>query len=167
MAPNEMVLVDVGPASQSSQDAEGAEFLAPQQVPGQEELEMRDEKLFHSPYGSKDPYQFYRVLKVRIKATLPQIEVAYRKISILYHPDRHATDKDVWTAQFQILTTIKSTLTNTEERQKKYNCQSRKAAQNAERERGHAEPPPNGERGHAWELDAVPPPPAEICNERG
>jgi hypothetical protein len=83
---NEMVLVDVGPASQSSQEAEGAEFLSPQQVPEPEKLEMLDETLLHS-----------------------------RKISMLYHPDRHATDKDVWTAQFQILSTIKSTLTYTEE----------------------------------------------------
>jgi hypothetical protein len=30
---NEMVLVNTGPASQSSQEAEGAEFLTPQQVP--------------------------------------------------------------------------------------------------------------------------------------
>jgi hypothetical protein len=95
---NEMVLVDAGPASQSSQEAEGAEFLTPQQVPEPEKLEILDETLLHSPYGSKDPYQFYHVLKVEIKATLPQIEVTYRKISMLYHPDRHATDKDVWTA---------------------------------------------------------------------
>jgi hypothetical protein len=93
-----MVLVDAGPASQSSQEAEGAEFLTPQQVPEPEKLEILDETLLHSPYGSKDPYQFYHVLKVEIKATLPQIEVTYRKISMLYHPDRHATDKDVWTA---------------------------------------------------------------------
>jgi hypothetical protein len=73
---------------------------------------------FHGDHTTKDPYHFYRVLKVGIKATLPQIEVAYRKIS-MYHPDRHATDKTVWTAQFQIPTTIKSTLTNTEKRQKK------------------------------------------------
>jgi hypothetical protein len=82
-----MVLVDVDPASQSRQDADGAEFQAPQQVHEQEKLEMLDETLLHSPYGSKDPYQFCRVLKVGIKATLPQIEVACRKISILYHPD--------------------------------------------------------------------------------
>jgi hypothetical protein len=125
-----MVLVDVDPASQSRQDADGAEFQAPQQVHEQEKLEMLDETLLHSPYGSKDPYQFYHVLKVEITATLPQIEVAYSKISMLYHPDSHAKDKDVWTGQFQILSTIKSTLTNTEERQK-YNRQSRKSAQNA------------------------------------
>jgi hypothetical protein len=88
---NEMVPVDVGPASQSSQETEGAEFLSPQQVPEPENLEMLEETLLHSPYGSKDPYQFYHVLKVAIKTTLPQIEVPYRKISMLYHPDRHAT----------------------------------------------------------------------------
>jgi hypothetical protein len=119
---NEMVLVDVGLVSQSSQEAEGADFLSPQQVPEPEKLEMLDETLLHPPYGSKDPYQFYHVLKVDIKATFPQIEVTYRKISMLYHPDRHVNDKDAWTAQFQILSTIKSTLTNTEERQK-YNSQ--------------------------------------------
>jgi hypothetical protein len=163
---NEMVPVDVGPASQSSQEAEDAEFLSPQQVPEPEKLEMLDETLLHSPYGSKDPYQFYHVLKVEIKATLPQIEVAYRKISMLYHPDRHATNKDVWTAQFQILSTIKCTLTNTEERQK-YNRQSRKAAQNAEREgRRAAEAPPNGEREHVREREAAPPPPPARTSRR-
>jgi len=59
---NEIVLVDVGPASQSSQEAEGAEFLSPQQVPEPEKLEIL-ETLLHSPYGSKDPYQFYHVLR--------------------------------------------------------------------------------------------------------
>jgi curved DNA-binding protein CbpA len=42
------------------------------------------------------------VLNVENKATLPKIEAAYRNISIFYHPDKHATDKDAWTAQFQI-----------------------------------------------------------------
>jgi hypothetical protein len=62
--------------------------------------------------------KFYRLLNVEINASLPQIEAAYKKLSLLYHPDRHDNDKDAWTAQFQILSTIKSTLTNTEERQK-------------------------------------------------
>ena len=163
---NEMVLVDVGPASQSSQEAEGAEFLSPQQAPEPEKLEILDETLLHSPYGSKDPYQFYHVLKVEITATLPQIEVAYKKISTLYHPDSHTTDKDVWTGQFQILSTIKSTLTNTEERQK-YNRQSRKSAQNAESERGRvAEDASNGEREHVREREAAPPTPPARTRRR-
>jgi curved DNA-binding protein CbpA len=108
----------------------------------EEELEMLDEKILHSPSG--------------------WMEVAYRKILMLYHPDGHATDKDVWTAQFQILTTIKSTVTNTEERQKN-NSQSRKAAQNSERDRGRAaEAPPNGEQGHVREREAAPPPPPRM-----
>ena len=162
---NEIVLVDVGPASQSSQEAEGAEFLSPQQVPEPERLEIL-ETLLHSPYGSKDPYQFYHVLKVEITATLPQIEVAYSKISMSYHPDSHAKDKDVWTVQFQILSTIKSTLTTTEERQK-YKRQSRKSAQNDERARGRAaEAPPNGEWEHVREREAAPPPPPARTSRR-
>jgi DnaJ-class molecular chaperone len=48
------------------------------------------------------------LLNVEINASLPQIEPAYKnqKLSLLYHPDRHDTDKDAWTAQFQILSTI-------------------------------------------------------------
>jgi curved DNA-binding protein CbpA len=95
-----------------------------------EELVILDENLLHSPFGSTHPYQFYRLLSVEIDASLPQIEAAYKKLSLLYHPDSHDTDKDAWTAQFQILSTIKSTLTNIEERQK-YNRQSRRAAQSA------------------------------------
>jgi curved DNA-binding protein CbpA len=95
---------------------------------------------------------------VEINASLPQIEAAYKKLSLLYHPDRYETDKDTWIAQFQILSTIKSTLTNTEERQK-YNRQSRRAAQNAERERRRAaEAPLNEERDHVREREAAPPP---------
>jgi hypothetical protein len=77
-----------------------------------EELVILDENLLHSPFGSTDPYQFYRLLNVEMNASLPPIEAAYKKLSLLYHPDRHDTDKDAWTAQFQILSTIKSTLTN-------------------------------------------------------
>ena len=77
-----------------------------------EELVILDENLLHSPFGSTDPYQFYRLLNVEINASLPQIEDVYKKFSLLNHPDRHDTDKDDWTAQFQILSTIKSTLTN-------------------------------------------------------
>ncbi len=106
-----------------------------------EELVILDENLLHSPFGSTDSYKFCRLLNVEINASLPQIEAAYKKLSLLYHPDRHDTDKDAWTAQFQIFSTIKrvakSTLTNTEERQK-YNRQSRRASQNAERERRRA-----------------------------
>ena len=124
-----------------------------------EELVILDENLLHSPFGSTDSYKFCRLLNVEINASLPQIEAAYKNLSLLYHPDRHDTDKDAWTAQFQILSTIKSTLTNTEERQK-YNRQSRRAAQNAERERRRAaEAPPNGERDHVREREAAPPPP--------
>jgi len=119
-----------------------------------EELVILDENLLHSPFGSTDPYKFCRLLNVEINASLPQIEAAYKKLSLLYHPDRHDTDKDAWKAQFQILSTIKSTLTNIEERQK-YNRQSRRAAQNAERERRRAaEAPPNlhlRQRGRAAE----------------
>ncbi len=118
-----------------------------------------DQNLLLSPFGSTNPYQFYHVLNVEINASIPQIETEYKKLSLLYHPDRHDTDKDAWTVQFQILSTIKSTLTNIEERQK-YNCQSRRAVQNAEREcRSAAEAPPNGERDHAQEREAAPPPP--------
>ena len=131
-----------------------------------EELVILDEILLHSPFGSTDPYKFYRLLNVEINASLPQIEAAYKKLSLLYHPDRHDTDKDAWTAQFQILSTIKSTLTNIEERQK-YNRQSRRAAQNAERERRRAaEAPPNGERDHVQEREAAPPPPPARTRRR-
>jgi curved DNA-binding protein CbpA len=84
------------------------------------------------------------VPNVENKATLHQIEAAYRKMLILYHPDRRATDEDAWTAQFQILVTIKGTLSNTEERQK-YDRQSRIGTRNVEREswtRRRASPPP-------------------------
>jgi curved DNA-binding protein CbpA len=131
-----------------------------------EELVILDENLLHSPFGSTDPYKFYRLLNVEINASLLQIEAAYKKLSLLYHPHRHDTDKDAWTAQFQILSTIKSTLTNTEERQK-YNRQSRRAAQNAERERRRAaEAPPNGEREHVQEREAAPPPPPARTRRR-
>jgi len=125
----EILLMDEGPASQLSQDGEGIKLHQQvqqqnhQQVQQQhpmrsEELVILDENLLHSPFGSTDPYQFYRLLNVEINDSLPQIEAAYKKLSLLYHPDRHDTDKDACTAQFQILSTIKSTLTNTEERQK-------------------------------------------------
>ena len=125
----EILLRHDGPASKLSQDDEVIELHQQvqqqnhQQVQHQhtmrsEELVILDENLLHSPFGSTDPYQFYRLLNVEINASLPQIEAAYKKLSLLYHPDRHDTDKDACTAQFQILSTIKSTLTNTEERQK-------------------------------------------------
>jgi hypothetical protein len=64
----------------------------------------------------------------------------------------------MWTTQFQILTTIHSTLTNKEERTK-CNRQCRTAKRNLERDRGRAaEPPANGAR--ARESEAVPPPTA-------
>jgi hypothetical protein len=97
----------------------------------------------HLPYGSTDPYQFYRVLNVEIEANLTQIEASYKKLSIVYHPDKHYTDNDAWTAQFQILGTIKMTLSNKGERQK-YDRQSRRPNLDVERERGRAaEPPPS------------------------
>jgi hypothetical protein len=102
---------------------------------------------------------------MEINDPLPQIEASYKKLALLYHPDRHDTDKDAWTVQFQILLTIKSTLTNIEERQK-YNCQSRWVTQNTERNRRRAaEAPPNGERDHVQERKAAsPPPPARtLC----
>ena len=37
-----------------------------------------DENLLHSPFGSTDPYQFYRLLNVEINASLPQIELHTR-----------------------------------------------------------------------------------------
>jgi hypothetical protein len=119
----EILLRHDGPSSQLSQDNEGIELHQQvqqqnhhQQVQHQhEELVILDENLLHSPFGSTNPYQFYRVLNVEINASLPQIEAAYKKLLLLYHPDRHDTDKDAWTAQFQILSTIKSTLTNIEE----------------------------------------------------
>jgi DnaJ-class molecular chaperone len=94
-----------------------------------EELEVLDENLLHLHYGSKDPYKFYRVLNVESNAMIPQIEAAYRTLSVLYHPDKHATDKEAWTAQFQILTIIKRTLSDKEEQ---YDRQSRRATLNAE-----------------------------------
>ncbi len=145
--------------SQSSQDVEGNGFLDQQLDQRQEDLKMLDADLLHLPYGPTDPYQFYRVLNVEMKATLPQIEAAYKKLAILYHPDKHDTDKDARTAQFQILGTIKRTLSNKEERQK-YERQSRVANRNVEREHGRAAgPPPRGERGHMREREAGPLPP--------
>ena len=118
-----IIILHDEPASQLSQDDEGIELHQQvqqqnhQQVQHQhpmrsEELVILDENLLHSPFGSTDPYKFYRLLNVEINASLPQIEAAYKKLSLWYHSDRHDTDKDAWTAQFQILSTIKSTLTN-------------------------------------------------------
>jgi len=42
--------------------------------------------LLYLPYGSKDPYKFYRVPNVENKATLLQIEAAYRKVSVFIIP---------------------------------------------------------------------------------
>jgi hypothetical protein len=71
---------------------------------------------------------------------------------------RYYTEREMWTTQFQILTTIHSTLTNKEERTK-CNRQCRTAKRNLERDRGRAaEPPANGAR--ARESEAVPPPTA-------
>ena len=89
-----------GPASPLSQDDEGIELhqqvqqQSHQQVQHQhpmrsEELVILDEILLHSPFGSTDPSKFYRLLNVEINASLPQIEAAYKKLSLLYHPDRH------------------------------------------------------------------------------
>jgi hypothetical protein len=96
----------------------------------------------------------------------PRLRLHTRSFRSWYHPDKHETDKDAWTAQFQILGAIKRTLSNKEERQK-YDRQSRQANLNVERERGHAaEPLPSGERGHAREREAAPPPPARARMSR-
>jgi hypothetical protein len=121
--------MDDGPAGQLRQDGEGIELHQQvqqqnhQQVQQQhpmrsKELVIFNENLLHLPFGSTDPYKFYRVMNVESNASLPQIEAAYKKFSLLYHPDRQDTDKDAWTAQFQILGTIKRTLSNREERKK-------------------------------------------------
>ena len=99
----EILLMDDGPASQLSQYGEDIELH--QQVQQQhpmrsEELVILDENLFHSPFGSTDPYKFYRLLNVEITASLPQIEAAHNNLSLLYHPDSHDTFKDAWTGQF-------------------------------------------------------------------
>jgi DnaJ-class molecular chaperone len=106
-----------------------------------EELEVLDENLLHLHYGSKDHYKFYRVLNVESNAMIPQIEAAYRTLSVLYHPDKHATDKEAWTAQFQILAIIKRTLSDKEEQY----------------DRERTEPPQGGEGGREWGRDAEPP----------
>ena len=152
--------------SQSSQDVEGNGFLDQQLDQRQEDLKMLDADLLHLPYGPTDPYQFYRVLNVEMKATLPQIEAAYKKLAILFHPDKHDTDKNAWTAQFQILGTIKRTLSNKEERQK-YDRQSRRANLNVERERGRtAESPPRAVQGRAREREPESQPPTARMRRR-
>jgi hypothetical protein len=96
--------MDEGPASQLIQDGEVIKLHQQvqqqnhQQVQHQhpmrsEELVILDENLLHSPFGSTNPYQFYHVLNVEINASLPQIEAAYKNLSLLYHPDRHDTTK--------------------------------------------------------------------------
>ena len=74
-------------------------------------------------------------------ATVPQINAEYKKLAIQYHPDKHdPTEREIWTNQFQTLTTIYRTLTDTGERTK-YNRQSRLANRNVERDRGRAAEP--------------------------
>jgi preprotein translocase subunit Sec63 len=76
-----------------------------------------DERLTTAPLGSTDPFAFYRVLGVEINNTGPQINAEYKKLAIQYHPDKHdPTEREIWTNQFQTLTTIYRTLTDTEER---------------------------------------------------
>jgi DnaJ-class molecular chaperone len=100
-----------------------------------------DESLTIAPLGSTDPFAFYRVIGVEINDTVPQINVEYKKLAIQYHPDKH-DPTEIWTNQFQTLTTIYRTLTNTEARTK-YNRQSRLANRNEERDRGRATEPSN------------------------
>jgi DnaJ-class molecular chaperone len=65
-----------------------------------------------------------------INATVPQINAEYKKLAIQYHPDKYdPTEHEIWTNQFQTLTTIYRTLTDTKERTK-YNRQSRLANRN-------------------------------------
>ena len=51
-----------------------------------EELVILDENLLHSPFGSTDPYKFYRLLNVEITASLPQIEAAHNNFRFCIIP---------------------------------------------------------------------------------
>jgi hypothetical protein len=156
-----------GPSSQqSSQDEVNGsqdQHLKQQTPMPQDAPKFLDASLTTLPLGSTDPYAFYRVLGVAHTANALEIAFEYKKLVLHYHPDKHDdTEREMWTTQFQILTTIHSTLTNKEER-KKYNRQCRTAKSNLERDRGRAaEPPANGAR--ARESEAVPPPTAAMMH---
>jgi DnaJ-domain-containing protein 1 len=122
-----------GISSQSSQDEGNVsqDHHLQQQPPMRQSMPaILDERLTTAPLGSTDPFAFYRVLGVEINATVPQINAEYKKLAIQYHPDKYdPTEHEIWTNQFQTLTTIYRTLTDTEERTK-YNRQSRLANRN-------------------------------------
>jgi hypothetical protein len=134
-----------GPSSQSSQDDvngsqdQHLQQQTPMPMP-QDAPKFLDASLTTLPLDSTDPYAFYRVLDVGHTANAFEIATEYKKLVLHYHPDKHDdTEREMWTTQFQILTTILSTLTNKEERTK-YNRQCRTAKRNLERDRGRAAP---------------------------
>jgi hypothetical protein len=140
-----------GPASPpSSLDERNCSQDQPiqQQQPLSRVLELLDVNLLNAPFGSSDPFAFYRAFGVARDATVDAIRDEYKKLALLYHPDKHdASERDIWTSQIQILNTMRDTLVNKEERHK-YNRQSRIATRDALRDVGRASPPPqHQERG--------------------
>jgi curved DNA-binding protein CbpA len=104
--------------------------------------ELLDDKLITAPFGSSGPFAFYSVFGVARDATVDAIREEYKKLALLYHPDKHdASERVIWTSQIQILNTMRDTLVNKEERHK-YNRQSRIAARDALRDVGRASLPP-------------------------
>ena len=96
--------------------------------------ELLDDKLITAPFGSSGPFAFYSVFGVARDATVAAIEKEHKKLSLLYHPDKHdASESVIWTSQIQILNTMRDTLVNKEERHK-YDRQSRIAARDALRD---------------------------------
>ena len=138
-----------GPASPPSSLDErncSQDQLIQQQPPLRRVPALLDVSLLTAPFGSSDPFAFYRALDVARDATVDEINEDYKKMALHYHPDKHpASESVIWTSQIQILNSIRGTLINKEERHK-YDSQSgrasRIAARDALRDVGRASSPP-------------------------
>lgn len=64
----------------------------------------------------KESINYYKVLQIKTDATQEEVRAAYRKLVLLYHPDRHPNEKEKYSILFELVTDAYDTLKVPEKR---------------------------------------------------